>query len=88
MQGGLIAEHWAVRDDLRMMQQLGVLPSPGHEFSGSRCDEVHARQHGTERPPNIATENRTVNSSERRTCACPWSGDLDMYLSAGGVDLG
>jgi predicted SnoaL-like aldol condensation-catalyzing enzyme len=26
--GGLIAEHWAVRDDLGMMQQLGVLPSP------------------------------------------------------------
>jgi predicted SnoaL-like aldol condensation-catalyzing enzyme len=25
---GLIAEHWAVRDDLGMMQQLGVLPSP------------------------------------------------------------
>jgi predicted SnoaL-like aldol condensation-catalyzing enzyme len=25
---GLIAEHWAVRDDLGMMQQLGVLPKP------------------------------------------------------------
>jgi predicted SnoaL-like aldol condensation-catalyzing enzyme len=28
LQDGLIAEHWAVRDDLGMMQQLGVLPSP------------------------------------------------------------
>jgi predicted ester cyclase len=26
---GRIAEHWAVRDDLGMMQQLGVLPTPG-----------------------------------------------------------
>jgi predicted ester cyclase len=25
---GKIAEHWAVRDDLGMMQQLGVLPQP------------------------------------------------------------
>ena len=28
LEGGRIAEHWAVRDDLGMMQQLGVLPSP------------------------------------------------------------
>jgi steroid delta-isomerase-like uncharacterized protein len=28
---GKIAEHWAVRDDLRMMRQLGVIPGPGHE---------------------------------------------------------
>jgi predicted ester cyclase len=26
---GRIAEHWAVRDDLGMMQQLGVLPTSG-----------------------------------------------------------
>jgi predicted ester cyclase len=26
---GKIAEHWAVRDDLGMLQQLGVMPSPG-----------------------------------------------------------
>lgn len=26
---GRIAEHWAVRDDLGMMQQLGALESPG-----------------------------------------------------------
>jgi predicted ester cyclase len=26
--GGLIAEHWAVRDDLGMLQQLGVVPGP------------------------------------------------------------
>lgn len=25
---GKIAEHWAVRDDLGMMQQLGVVPIP------------------------------------------------------------
>ena len=25
--GGKIAEHWAVRDDLRMLQQLGAFPS-------------------------------------------------------------
>ena len=28
LQNGRIAEHWAVRDDLAMMQQLGVLPAP------------------------------------------------------------
>jgi predicted ester cyclase len=26
---GKIVEHWAVRDDLGMMQQLGVIPAPG-----------------------------------------------------------
>lgn len=26
MEGSKIAEHWAVRDDLKMMQQLGILP--------------------------------------------------------------
>ena len=26
--GGTIAEHWAVRDDLGMLQQLGVIPEP------------------------------------------------------------
>jgi len=29
LEDGRIAEHWAVRDDLGMMQQLGVLPTPG-----------------------------------------------------------
>lgn len=28
LENGRIAEHWAVRDDLGMMQQLGVLPAP------------------------------------------------------------
>jgi predicted ester cyclase len=28
LRDGLICEHWAVRDDLAMMQQLGVLPAP------------------------------------------------------------
>jgi predicted ester cyclase len=28
VRGGLIHEHWAVRDDLGMLQQLGVLDSP------------------------------------------------------------
>ena len=28
LEDGKIAEHWAVRDDLGMMQQLGVLPQP------------------------------------------------------------
>ncbi len=26
---GKITDHWAVRDDLGMMQQLGVIPAPG-----------------------------------------------------------
>lgn len=28
---GKLTEHWAVRDDLGMMQQLGVIPAPAHE---------------------------------------------------------
>lgn len=28
-EGDKIAEHWAVRDDLGMMQQLGIIPGPG-----------------------------------------------------------
>ncbi|MEU8803928.1 ester cyclase [Spirillospora sp. NPDC048819] len=28
-EGERIAEHWAIRDDLGMMQQLGVIPAPG-----------------------------------------------------------
>ncbi len=28
MTGGKAIEHWAVRDDLGMMQQLGLIPSP------------------------------------------------------------
>ena len=31
---GKIAEHWAMRDDLVMMRQLGVIPGPGHERRG------------------------------------------------------
>jgi predicted ester cyclase len=27
--GGKICEHWAVRDDLGMLQQLGVMPGGG-----------------------------------------------------------
>ncbi len=27
--GGKLAEHWVARDDLGMMQQLGVVPPPG-----------------------------------------------------------
>jgi hypothetical protein len=26
---GKLAEHWAVRDDLSMLQQLGITPDPG-----------------------------------------------------------
>jgi predicted ester cyclase len=26
---GKLAEHWAVRDDLSMLQQLGIMPDPG-----------------------------------------------------------
>ena len=29
IENGKIAEHWAARDDLGMMQQLGVVPIPG-----------------------------------------------------------
>jgi predicted ester cyclase len=28
VEGGRLAEHWAVRDDLRSMQQLGLVPGP------------------------------------------------------------
>jgi steroid delta-isomerase-like uncharacterized protein len=28
---GKAIEHWAVRDDLGMMRQLGVIPAPAHE---------------------------------------------------------
>ena len=26
---GKLAEHWALRDDLSMLQQLGIMPDPG-----------------------------------------------------------
>src|SRR5262249_44613941 len=29
LRDGKIAEHWAVRDDLGMMQQTGAIPAPG-----------------------------------------------------------
>ena len=29
MRDGRASEHWAVRDDLGMLQQLGVIPTPG-----------------------------------------------------------
>ena len=29
MRDGRSSEHWAVRDDLSMLQQLGVIPTPG-----------------------------------------------------------
>jgi predicted ester cyclase len=28
---GKVTEHWAIRDDLGMMRQLGVISGPGHE---------------------------------------------------------
>ena len=31
--GGLAREHWGVVDQLRLMQQLGVIPAPGHNGS-------------------------------------------------------
>jgi len=36
-QDGLGIEHWAVRDDLSLMRQLGVLPGQGHQQPGL-CD--------------------------------------------------
>jgi predicted ester cyclase len=30
LRGGQIVEHWAVREDLGMLQQLGVIPAPVH----------------------------------------------------------
>ncbi len=29
LEGGKLAEHWAIFDELGMMQQLGVIPAPG-----------------------------------------------------------
>lgn len=29
MRDGRSSEHWAVRDDLGMLQQLGIVPAPG-----------------------------------------------------------
>lgn len=31
VEDGKVAEHWAVRDDLGMMRQLGVIPSPSQQ---------------------------------------------------------
>jgi predicted ester cyclase len=33
LKNGLIAEHWACRDDVAMMQQLGLLPETKFDFS-------------------------------------------------------
>jgi predicted ester cyclase len=33
IENGLIAEHWASRDDIAMMQQLGLLPETKFDFS-------------------------------------------------------
>jgi len=33
LENGLIAEHWASRDDVDMMQQLGLLPQTQFDFS-------------------------------------------------------
>ncbi len=33
VENGLIAEHWATRDDIGMMQQLGLLPPTNFDFS-------------------------------------------------------
>jgi steroid delta-isomerase-like uncharacterized protein len=29
LEGGRLAEHWVARDDLGMMRQIGVIPTPG-----------------------------------------------------------
>lgn len=39
-EGGKAAEHWAVRDDLGMLQQLGALPTPGQEDETSQPEKV------------------------------------------------
>ncbi len=41
MQAGLIVEHSAVRDDLGMMQQMGLLPSTRHD-AGDMSRAAHA----------------------------------------------
>jgi predicted ester cyclase len=33
LENGLVAEHWASRDDIAMMQQLGLLPETKFDFS-------------------------------------------------------
>ena len=33
LKDGLVAEHWACRDDIAMMQQLGLLPETKFDFS-------------------------------------------------------
>jgi steroid delta-isomerase-like uncharacterized protein len=34
LRDGKASEHWAVRDDLGMLQQLGVIPAPGRPAGG------------------------------------------------------
>ena len=33
LENGLVAEHWASREDISMMQQLGLLPETKFDFS-------------------------------------------------------
>jgi predicted ester cyclase len=42
IESGLIVEHRAVRDDLGMMQQLGLLPTTRHESGDISRPESHA----------------------------------------------
>ena len=37
MRDGRSCEHWAVRDDLGMLQQLGIIPAPGGRLGQPRA---------------------------------------------------
>lgn len=39
MRGGRACEHWATRDDLGMLQQLGIIPAPGGAPGAGRRPE-------------------------------------------------
>ena len=65
-----IAEHWACRDDLGMMRQLGLVPAPGHE---SLTHPGERRSTGRVRPRWSATVASTPRRPDRARCRSPRS---------------
>lgn len=67
-ESGKAVEHWAVRDELGMMQQLGVIPDPGQEEAYS----LPAGKGSGRRNPMSPEENKAV---VRRLIEEVWNGD-------------